>query len=103
MLKVIVIVMLLCGTAMAGDVWDLRGSVRGPATDGPATTYPREMEMRPRYNSDIQQRYRGEMEGDGYIRMKNPYSGDTLRGTIEPDGYGKMRDSDGNIWRVKPR
>jgi hypothetical protein len=30
-------------------------------------------------------------------------NGNTLRGYIEEDGYGKLRDLDGNTYRVKPK
>ena len=60
-----------------------------------------EIEMRKKYDYDPSNKYRGEIERDGSVRMKN-YNGDVLRGTIEQDGYGKLRDSDGNTYRVKP-
>jgi hypothetical protein len=44
----------------------------------------------------------GQIERGGTVRMRN-LDGDTLRGHIDSDGYGKLRDKDGNSYRVKPR
>lgn len=81
----------VAGSAVAWDNWNIES--RGG----------NEFEMRPRYDYDYTQRYRGEIESDGYTRMRNPYTGDTLRGYVEDDGYGRLRDSDGNTWKVRPR
>ncbi len=61
-----------------------------------------DIEMRQRHNYDPSNRYRGEIESDWSVRMRN-YQGDRLRGTIDSDGYGTLRDQDGNIYRVRPR
>lgn len=60
-----------------------------------------EIEMRPKYDYDPAHRYRGEIESDGSVRMKN-MEGHRLRGSIDSDGYGKLRDEDGNTIRVQP-
>jgi hypothetical protein len=62
----------------------------------------RDIEMRDRYNSGSSSRFRGEIESDGSVRMRNS-QGDRLRGEIDSDGYGRLRDQDGNVYRVKPR
>jgi len=61
-----------------------------------------DIEMREKYDYDPLKKYRGEVESDGSVRMRN-YDGDTMRGNIDSDGYGKLRDQDGNTYRVKPR
>lgn len=61
-----------------------------------------DIQMRQRYNYDPSAKFRGQMDSDGSVRMRN-FNGDTLRGTIESDGYGRLRDMDGNIYRVRPR
>ena len=61
-----------------------------------------EIEMRKKYDYDPTNKYRGEIERDGSVRMRN-YNGDVIRGTIDSDGYGKLRDLDGNTYRVRPR
>jgi hypothetical protein len=35
-------------------------------------------------------------------RMRN-YDGGFLRGTIDSDEYGRLRDQNGNTYRMKPR
>lgn len=61
----------------------------------------RDIQMRPKYNYDPSEKFRGTIDSDGSVRMKN-YNGDRLRGTIDSDGYGRLRDQDGNTWRVRP-
>lgn len=61
-----------------------------------------DIEMRKKYDYDPSEKYRGEVDSDGSVRMRN-YDGDRLRGNIDSDGYGKLRDQDGNTYRVKPR
>ena len=72
---------------------DPYGSSIGRSTD---------IEMRRKNDYDPSNKYRGEIESDGSIRMRNN-NGDRLRGQIDSDGYGKLRDQDGNTYRVKPR
>lgn len=43
-------------------------------------------------------RYRGEIEDDGYVRMRN-LNGDTLRGYVESDGSVRLRNFDGETYR----
>ncbi len=61
-----------------------------------------EIEMRRKNDYDPSNKFRGEIESDGSVRMRN-YNGDRLRGEIDSDGYGKLRDQDGNTYRVRPR
>jgi hypothetical protein len=91
-------VVFLSSSAFAGDNrYEIKknpyGSSYGGSTD---------VEMGKKYDYDPSNKYRGEIDNDGSVRMKN-YNGDRLRGTIDSDGYGKLRDQDGNTYRVKPR
>ena len=61
-----------------------------------------EIQMRQKYNYELTDRYRGNIDIDGYTRMRD-LNGNTLRGYIENDGYGKLRDQDGNTYQVRPR
>ncbi len=61
-----------------------------------------EIQMRQKYNYNPSDRYRGNIDNDGYTRMRD-LNGNTIRGYIEGDGYGKLRDQDGNIYRVRPQ
>ena len=72
---------------------DSYGSSIGGSTD---------IEMRKKNDYNPSNKYRGEVDSDGSVRMRNN-NGDRLRGDIDSDGYGKLRDQDGNTYRVKPR
>lgn len=65
-------------------------------------TGSRSVEMKKKYDYDYSSKYRGEIEEDGSVRMRN-LDGDRLRGYIDEDGYGRLRDDEGNIYRVRPR
>lgn len=61
-----------------------------------------EIEVRKKYDYNPSNKYRGEIDSDGSVRMRN-MDGDRLRGNIDSDGYGRLRDQDGNTYRVRPR
>lgn len=69
---------------------------------GNSNNQPTEIEMRRRNDFDPSNKFRGEIESDGTVRMRN-LNGDRLRGEIDSDGYGRLRDQDGNTYRVRPR
>ena len=58
--------------------------------------------MRQRFNTDPSEKFRGEVDSSGDVRMRN-YDGDRLRGNIDKDGYGTLRNDDGDRIRVRPR
>jgi len=60
-----------------------------------------DIRMRNQLDPDPSQTYRGTIDEDGSVRMRN-YDGNTLRGNIDEDGYGTLRDEDFNTYRVKP-
>jgi len=60
------------------------------------------VEMRKQYDYDPANRYRGNIDNSGDIRLRN-YDGDRLKGNIDSDGYGKLHDDYGNTYRVRPR
>jgi hypothetical protein len=62
-----------------------------------------DVKMRPQYDYDYSKRYKGTIDDDGTVRLRNPQTGDVLRGNIDSDGYGHIRDSEGNRVRVRPR
>ncbi len=62
-----------------------------------------ELKMRPQYDYDYSKRYKGTIDDDGSVRLRNPQTGDVLRGNIDSDGSGYLRDSEGNRIRVRPR
>jgi hypothetical protein len=62
-----------------------------------------DLTMRPQYDYDCSKRYTGTIDDDGSVRLRNPQTGDVLRGDIDSDGYGYLRDSEGDRVRVRPR
>lgn len=69
---------------------------------GSSSSGSTDIEMRKKYDYDPSNKFRGEMDTDGTVRMRNS-NGDRLRGEIDSDGYGKLRDQNGNTYRVKPQ
>lgn len=63
----------------------------------------RDVEIRPQYDYDYSKRYKGTMDADGTVRLRNPQTGDVFRAHIDSDGYWHIRDSEGNAVRVNPR
>jgi tetratricopeptide (TPR) repeat protein len=62
----------------------------------------REIEARRQGDYDPANRYRGEIETNGDVRMRD-VNGNVLRGNVDQDGSGRVRDSDGNAYQVRPR
>jgi hypothetical protein len=100
-MKLAAIGLTLVALSSSAFAWDNRYEIN---TDpyGSSLGGSRDIEMRQKYDYDPSNRYRGEIDSDGSVRMKN-YGGDRLRGTIDSDGYGRLRDQDGNTYRVKPQ
>ena len=61
-----------------------------------------DIEMRQRFEHDPSTKFRGEIERDGSVQMRN-FEGERLQGNIDDDGYGRLRDQDGNTYRVRPQ
>lgn len=62
----------------------------------------RDIEIRPQYDYNPSNKFRGTVENDGYVRARD-YNGNTLRGYVDQDGYGTLRDQNGNSHRIRPR
>lgn len=91
------LIVLLTGSAFAWDnKWEIKPNPYGN------NSYGTDIEMRQKYNYDPSSKYRGTIDNDGYTRMRD-YNGNTVRGYIDSDGYGRLRDQDGNTYRIKPR
>lgn len=96
----VVVFLMVVALAHSAFAWDNRWEIqRDPYNNN---TYGTDIEMRKKYDYDPSNKFRGTMENDGYTRMRD-YNGNTLRGYIDDDGYGRLRDQDGNTYRVKPR
>lgn len=99
-MKQLVLALALSALASSAFAWDNcyeietdpYGSSLGGSTD---------IEMHKKYDYNPTSKYRGEIDRDGSVWMRN-MNGDTLRGTIDSDGYGRLRDQNGNTYRVRP-
>ncbi|MBI5792800.1 MAG: hypothetical protein HZA63_15120 [Rhodocyclales bacterium] len=93
------LVSLALSTAVFGadNRYEIKTSPYGSSSGGST-----DIEMRRKGDYDPSNKFRGEIENDGSVRMRNS-NGERLRGEIDSDGYGKLRDQDGNAYRVKPR
>lgn len=100
-MKQLILGLALCTLAASTFAWDNRYEIK---TDpyGSSIGGSTDIEMRKKYDYDPAHKYRGEIDSDGSVRMRN-MNGDRLRGTIDSDGYGRLRDQDGNTYRVRPR
>lgn len=83
--------------AFAGDRYKITTDPYGGSPGGST-----EIEMRQKYDYDPSSKYRGEIDSNGSVRMRNS-DGDRLHGNINSDGSGRLRDQDGNTYRVRPR
>ncbi len=90
-------IVALSASAFAADRYEIETDPYGSSIGGST-----DIEMRQKNDYDPSNKYRGEIDNDGSVRMRNN-SGDRLRGDINSDGYGKLRDQDGSTYRVKPR
>jgi hypothetical protein len=88
-LAVAVIFLSVFSTLVLSDDWRIE-------RDGNDVT------MRERFNLNPSEKFRGEVDSSGDVRMRN-YNGDRLRGNIDKDGYGTLRNDDGDRIRVRLR
>lgn len=85
-------------TVKRANAWDDQWEIK---SDGYNYGYERDIRMQEKFDYDPSDRYRGTIDDDGYTRMRD-LNGNTVRGYIDDDGYGNLRDSDGSTWRVRP-
>ena len=62
----------------------------------------RGIEVKEKYNYDPSSTYNGTIDNYGNVRTRNS-QGDKLRGNIDDNGFGRLQDSSGNLYRVRPR
>lgn len=100
-MKLFIIILSFFSLSSSAFAWDNRYEIK---TDpyGISIGGNTDIEMRKKYDYNPSNKFRGEIDSDGTVRMKN-YNGDRLRGTINIDGYGTLHDQDGNNYRVRPR
>jgi hypothetical protein len=82
--------------------WDERWEIKQKSGFSNYGNGSKDIEMKKKYDYDPANKFRGTIDSDGSVRMRD-YKGNTLRGTIDEDGRGRLRDQDGNYYRVKPK
>ena len=83
--------------------WDSQWKITpGPDSNGPGTG-TRDIEMRPRYDTSPMTTYRGTIDGSNGYTVMRKLDGSSMRGYIDKDGSGLLRDPEGNFHRVNTR
>lgn len=87
----------------AASAWDTRWQFTQEATSNHTETGTRDIEMQKKSDLDSMNRFKGTTDGSsGYTVMRN-LNGDTMRGYIQKDGSGLLRDQNGNFYNVHTR
>ena len=99
-LMIIAMVALCAGPAFA---WDTRWQFKQEAASNVTASGTREFEMQKKFDLDSMNRFRGTTDSSsGYTVMRN-LNGDTMRGYIQKDGSGLLRDQNGNFHNINTR
>ena len=89
--------------ADAASAWDTRWQFKQEATSNHTESGTRDIEMQKRFDLNSMSRFKGTTDsGNGYTVMRN-LNGDTMRGYIQKDGSGLLRDQNGNFYNVNTR
>jgi hypothetical protein len=89
----------------AGDssAWDPQWQFRQEARSSQSRSSITFIEMHKKYDHDSMKRFKGTTDiSSGHTVMRN-LNGETMRGYIDKDGFGLLRDQDGNFQRVNTR
>ncbi len=98
---VIIAAMTSCaGSALA---WDTRWQFKQAAPVVQYGSGPTDLEMRKKFDSNSMNTFKGTIDGgSGYTVMRN-LNGETMRGIIDRDGSGLLRDQNGKLYRINTR
>ena len=96
----IALVVLCAGTAVA---WDMRWQFKQEPAPEAGGTGPRAIEMRKKLDLDSMNRYRGTTDGSSGYTVLRTSNGEVMRGFIQKDGTGLLRDQNGNYHNVNTR
>jgi hypothetical protein len=89
--------------AGAASAWDTRWQFKQEAASNGTASGTRDIEMQKKFDLDSMNRFRGTTDSSsGYTVMRN-LNGDTMRGYIQKDGSGLLRDQNGNFHNVNTR
>jgi hypothetical protein len=99
-LMIISLIALCVGSASA---WDPRWQFKQDAPSNRSGSGTRVIEMQKKYDSNSMNKFKGTTDSSsGYTIMQN-LNGGTMRGYIDKDGSGLLRDQNGNFHNVNTR
>jgi hypothetical protein len=100
MTVVIILFVLGAGSALA---WDMRWEIKQEAPSNQYSSRASAIEMREKFDYNSMNTFKGATDGsNGYTVMRN-LNGNIMRGYIDKNGAGLLRDQDGNFYRVNTR
>lgn len=99
-LTVIFMIALCAGAASA---WDTPWQFKQDASSNNYGSGTRAIEMQKKFDHNSLNAFKGTVDkSNGYTVMRN-LSGNTMRGYIDKDGSGLLRDQNGNFFNVNTR
>ena len=99
-LMIISMIALCAGSASA---WDTRWKFKHDAPTNNYSSGTRDIEMQRKFDYNSMNAFKGTIDSSsGYTVMRN-LNGGTMRGYIEKDGSGLLRDQNGKYYRVNTR
>jgi hypothetical protein len=99
-LVIISLIALCVGSASA---WDTRWQFKQDAPSNGSGSGTKDIEMQKKYDYNSMNRFKGTTDSSsGYTIMQN-LNGGTMRGYIDKDGSGLLRDQNGNFHNVNTR
>lgn len=99
-LMIIFLIVLCAGSAAA---WDTRWQFKQKPLPNRYGSGTRDIEMQKKFDYKSMNTFKGTTDGsNGYTVMRN-LNGETVRGYINKDGTGLLRDQNGNLYRVNTR
>jgi len=99
-LMIISLIALCVGSAFA---WDPRWQFKQAAPSNSSGSSTKDIEMQKKFDYNSMNRFKGTTDSSsGYTIMQN-LNGGTMRGYIDKDGSGLLRDQNGNFHNVNTR
>ncbi len=97
------VIILLLFSAGNLSAWDPQWQFKQETRSNQSGTGTRSIQMQRKYDDDSMKRFRGTTDiSNGYTVIRN-LNGESMRGYIDQDGFGLLRDQDGNFHRVNTR
>ncbi|MCU0601876.1 MAG: hypothetical protein MUC33_04310 [Desulfobacterales bacterium] len=99
----LMIISLFALCAGSASAWDPRWQFKQDALSNNYGSSTRDIEMQKKFDYNSMNRFKGTTEtSSGYTIMQN-LNGGTMRGYIDKDGSGLLRDQNGNFHNVNTR